>query len=623
LNGTLSFSFEEYFGDAAPPRSGNYPIFYWGTPLAPTSRFSRIEVPPGEVNWDFGRLYTTGEISIYAAGLPDYNANGFVDQGDLDLVLFNWGTELIDPTGAGWYNALPTGLVDQAELDRVLLNWGSGSAASFASSVGVPEPPTWAGALIALLAARFAHWRKRAATWLILSLRAFPVGACAILFSAYAPHSLQAAPVSDIVVFGDSFSDTGNWALANTADGVLSAPYAGGRISNGPLWIDQVANRFNLPAPLPSEGGGRNYAWAGATTGSNTLGENDMNLQISEYLGAHLPAPTDLFVVWGGANDYFAGQEDPSAPVGLLLDHFSALAQAGARNFFVVNQPRFYGISPLNEGLRAHAEDHNRQLAVALEAFRSSHEDVVVIEFDYFSLFEAVVADPAAYGFTNVLDPACRYCVDGMGTPTTGVVSNPGEYYLWDDVHPTAAAHRLIGDAAYEVLAAAMRSAGDYSCNGVVEQSDLDMVLLNWGQRVSRGLTVTAGWNNDMPMRPFIDQEELDRVLANWGNVSRTPHAMPRGATIPEPASRALVAILLAAIVALRRVATLHSPSLPAASAFASLRATCAKIQSFHATISEGPSPAGNLSTSAWAAFSSRRAPLESFSPRRAMARKA
>jgi hypothetical protein len=68
------------------------------------------------------------------AGTRDYNANGYVDQGDLDLVLLGWGSELADAAGAGWYNDLPSGPIDQEELDKVLLNWGGGIAANVASS---------------------------------------------------------------------------------------------------------------------------------------------------------------------------------------------------------------------------------------------------------------------------------------------------------------------------------------------------------------------------------------------------------------------------------------------------------------------------------------------------------
>ena len=55
----------------------------------------------------------------------DYNGNGVVEQGDLDLVLLNWGYSISNPPAIGWANDLPTGAIDQGELDRVLLNWGA------------------------------------------------------------------------------------------------------------------------------------------------------------------------------------------------------------------------------------------------------------------------------------------------------------------------------------------------------------------------------------------------------------------------------------------------------------------------------------------------------------------
>ena len=75
----------------------------------------------------------------------DFNGSGQVEQGDLDLVLQNWG----DDTGvtgipAGWINDNDQlGQIEQTELDRVLQNWGSTSAPDFAGSA-VPEPGTLA-----------------------------------------------------------------------------------------------------------------------------------------------------------------------------------------------------------------------------------------------------------------------------------------------------------------------------------------------------------------------------------------------------------------------------------------------------------------------------------------------
>jgi hypothetical protein len=65
----------------------------------------------------------------------DYNGNGWVEQGDLDLVLLNWG-KAAEIAAARWFGLLPIGIVDQGELDGALLNWGS---AALAASVA-PEP---------------------------------------------------------------------------------------------------------------------------------------------------------------------------------------------------------------------------------------------------------------------------------------------------------------------------------------------------------------------------------------------------------------------------------------------------------------------------------------------------
>ncbi len=85
------------------------------------------------------------DVTFYdiTAGFGDYNASGQVEQGDLDLVLQNWGLDTDATSGgaipAGWTNDLPDGLIDQGELDGVLLNWGVSAVPAF-NGASVPEP---------------------------------------------------------------------------------------------------------------------------------------------------------------------------------------------------------------------------------------------------------------------------------------------------------------------------------------------------------------------------------------------------------------------------------------------------------------------------------------------------
>ncbi|MEM9752437.1 MAG: hypothetical protein AAF916_03535, partial [Planctomycetota bacterium] len=95
-------------------------------------------------------------IGAFLAG--DFNGDGAVEQGDLNLVLNNWGSDTAGNIPAGWSNDLPLGTVDQAELNAVLNNWGSSVAPDFAG-FDVPEP----GAAVALGVLAVATLRRRAA----------------------------------------------------------------------------------------------------------------------------------------------------------------------------------------------------------------------------------------------------------------------------------------------------------------------------------------------------------------------------------------------------------------------------------------------------------------------------
>jgi outer membrane lipase/esterase len=67
---------------------------------------------------------------------------------------------------------------------------------------------------------------------------------------------------------------------------------------------------------------------------------------------------------------------------------------------------------------------------------------------DGFSLVDVVVADPGAFGLSNVTDP----CYVGPFTGGGTVCATPDQYLFWDSTHPTAAAHAIVADEAAAVL---------------------------------------------------------------------------------------------------------------------------------------------------------------------------
>ncbi len=75
-----------------------------------------------------------------------------------------------------------------------------------------------------------------------------------LLITCTTPHAFAKAPFTNLVIFGQTFNDTGNFF--NRFGFPPSPPYYEGRFSNGPVWIEHIADGLRLPAPQTSELGG-------------------------------------------------------------------------------------------------------------------------------------------------------------------------------------------------------------------------------------------------------------------------------------------------------------------------------------------------------------------------------
>lgn len=303
-----------------------------------------------------------------------------------------------------------------------------------------------------------------------------------VLFSVAAVLAIVIAPAkssgAETWVFGDSLSDTGNfyatgnplWFSPNSPLGRFpTPPFVGGQASNGPVWVQQFTSRLGMGPVTSSETGGTNYAFISALTREfasdnieSPFGVPDMDAQVDTYLAGHTPDPTDLFVIWGGSNDFFFGQTNPQLPVLALSDQITRLASAGATQFVVPNLP-LLGQTPSGAASGDGAQldllstTFNDALGAAMSDLRSGL-GITIHEIDVEQFFLDVTVAPEAYGFTNVSDPAVSTILDpsellfGFPEYPAQVVANPDEYLFWDGVHPTASAHFWLGNLAADAV---------------------------------------------------------------------------------------------------------------------------------------------------------------------------
>ena len=370
--------------------------------------------------------------------------------------------------------------------------------------------------------------------------------------------SVAAMPFSQLVSFGDSLSDTGN--IFEVSSNPLTSfliqiffpgletpfpppPYFNGRFTNGPVWLEHAASDLGLGSQDPSEVGGFNYAVGGATTFDdgniiiNLILHDDVEDQVNAYLSAHTPTGNELFIVEGGGNDLISGGiTDVTFSTGKLESFITALYRDGGRNFLVPNLPPLGQIpskvgGPNEDGLDLLSLMFNQDLSAKLDHLEQTMAGIQIFRVDFYSRFLDVLADPGMFGFTNTTDPAFD---EASGT----VVPNPEQYLFWDNIHPTAEAHRLLGDLAVTAISPFML-VPDFDGDGDVDGDD----FLIWqnGFLVSAGAALLDG---DADGDGDVDGDDF----LIWQRNFPYPTVI---ASVPEPSS--LVLLAMGGLMMLRR----------------------------------------------------------------------
>jgi phospholipase/lecithinase/hemolysin len=284
-----------------------------------------------------------------------------------------------------------------------------------------------------------------------------------IVFGPTLADRAAAGPFSSLVVFGDSLSDVGNIAQAP----FISTPgpyYWNGRFSNGPVYAETLATGLGLPALNRSTApGGTDYAYGGAkTTGTafpDSLFVKDIDDQVNAYLSSHNGTANTLYIVFAGANDLLDGQTNMSVPVGSLQTSMEKLYTGGARQFLVINlpplgyTPRFNASQSTITTYNSLSQQYNAALATMVSGLKASHSAIALSQLDVYSLVNDARANPQLYGLTNVSASAAPGLSPGdTSYDTSQLAPNPNQYLFWDDLHPTAAVHLVLGHRALDLF---------------------------------------------------------------------------------------------------------------------------------------------------------------------------
>jgi len=282
------------------------------------------------------------------------------------------------------------------------------------------------------------------------------------------------AGYSNLFIFGDSLSDSGNNAVVlapavtpvpiSGNSFIPTFPYASGHYTNGSVWAQDLASSLGLSAN-PSLLGGTDYAFGGARTGPLTPNPfpgglltpfpPTLETQVAFFLLHNgNVAPSDaLYVVAGGGNNARDALTaiggcggNPVCIGGLILSTATAYATdigtivgelelAGADRIIVWDTPDVgktpavvaSGGSAIGSLL---ASSMNSALLSAIGGVPG------VMFFDVFGLEDNVLADPDAFGLTNVTDACAQF-----------VACDPSMYFFWDGIHPTSAGHLILSNA--------------------------------------------------------------------------------------------------------------------------------------------------------------------------------
>ncbi|MBK3866434.1 autotransporter domain-containing protein [Pseudomonas stutzeri] len=321
------------------------------------------------------------------------------------------------------------------------------------------------------------------------------LAAAVLLGCTTAVTAADSGPFSQLIVFGDSLSDAGNFpdlqspTLGGNPTGGLrftnrSGPTYGAGEYIGEVGTQRLANMLGLqslpstpllPTILTGNPDGTNYAVGGYRTdqildsinSESTVSAGSTTRSRPGYLVENARVDSNaLYYLNGGGNDIFQLTSNPvtmSQAAGNLVTGVGALQAAGARYVIVSDLPDV-GTTPLGAitgqaGLFNQLSDQfNAELASQLQAQGGNY-----VLVNNRLLLSEVRGNLASFGFDpNVAQTAVCFDPSSSTSPCLpdptyslgGISPDPSRLMFNDAVHPTTSVHQISADYLYSILSA-------------------------------------------------------------------------------------------------------------------------------------------------------------------------
>lgn len=223
---------------------------------------------------------------------------------------------------------------------------------------------------------------------------------------------------------------------------------------NGPKWTDIVAKVLDLELINFATGGATtdNAFAAGGTGASSAIPVPSADDQITAFLSQYRPRPTDIFVLWIGANDILFNTTTAGTQVtSLISGQVNRLYLAGIKRLVLANYnnattfPATYNSSDYNvPSVQAYVGD----LTIGLKNTAAGYSAFLQTAFvDSGALLLDIMERPAKYNIDQTYVDPPTACLTGVysseGVPRH-VCNDPERHLFFDSYHPVKEVHAMM-----------------------------------------------------------------------------------------------------------------------------------------------------------------------------------